>query len=90
MKVTIAFQDDALYRAVKIRAAASGRQIRDIVEEALDEWLVRQEDAEDIATAGTAVAAYERGERDGWVDAEEFFRRMVAEGRVGYKTDPER
>jgi plasmid stability protein len=90
MKVTIAFRDDALYRSVKVRAAASGRQIRDVVEEALEEWLERQEDAEDVAVSRKAIAAYERGERDEWVDAEELFKRMVAEGRVGYTTDPER
>jgi hypothetical protein len=90
MKVTIAFRDDVLYRSVKVRAAASGRQIREVVEEALDEWLERQEDAEDIAVSRKAIAAYERGERDEWVDAEELFKRMVAEGRVGYETDPVR
>ena len=87
MKVTIAFRDDALYRSVKVRAAASGRQIRDVVEEALDEWLERQEDAEDIAVSQVALEGFGRGEG---VDAEEFFRRMVAEGRVDYQTDPER
>jgi plasmid stability protein len=87
MKVTIALRDDALYRSVKVRAAASGRQIRDVVEEALEDWLERQEDAEDIAVSRKAIGAYERGE---WVDADEFFRRMVAEGRVGYQTDLER
>lgn len=90
MKVTIALRDDALYRSVKVRAAASGRQIRDVVEEALEEWLERQEDAEDVAVSRKAIAAYERGERDEWVDAEELFKRMVAEGRIGYTTDPER
>jgi plasmid stability protein len=90
MKVTIAFRDDALYRSVKVRAAASGRQIRDVVEEALEEWLERREDAEDVAVSRKAIAAYERGERDEWVDAEELFQRMVAEGRIDYQTDPER
>jgi len=87
MKVTIALRDDALYRSVKVRAAASGRQIRDVVEEALEDWLARQEDAEDIAVSQVALKAFARGEG---VDAEEFFRRMVAEGRVDYQTDPER
>ncbi|MEX0630312.1 MAG: DUF2191 domain-containing protein [Chloroflexota bacterium] len=87
MKVTIAFRDGALYRAVKVRAAASGRQIREVVEEALEAWLERQEDAEDIAMSQSAIAAHERGES---VDADEFFRRMVAEGRVDYDANPER
>jgi len=87
MKVTVALRDGALYRSVKVRAAASGRQIRDVVEEALEDWLTRQEDAEDIAVSEIALEAIARGEG---VDAEEFFRRMVAEGRVDYQTNPER
>ena len=43
MKVTISFRDDALYRAVRVRAAEEGRQIRDIVEEALMAWLDARE-----------------------------------------------
>ena len=72
MKVTIAFSDDALYRAVKVRAAQSGRQIRDLVEEALEMWLTAQEDAEDVIEAKKALA--EPGEN---IDAEEFFRKMA-------------
>ena len=82
MKVTIALRDDALYRAVRIRAVASGRQIRDVVEEALREWLERQEDAEDVALAREALAEYEAS---GGEDADAFFERMVAEGRVSYE-----
>ncbi|MGH2489068.1 MAG: hypothetical protein ACRDFR_05575 [Candidatus Limnocylindria bacterium] len=87
MKVTIAFRDEALYRSVKVIAARTGRQIRDVVEEALEAWLERQEEAEDIEVSRAAIDAYERGES---VDADEFFRRMVAEGRVEYETDAER
>lgn len=87
MKVTIAFSDDELYRAVRVRAAQSGRQIRDIVEEALEMWLTAQEDAEDIAAAQEALAEYDGV---GGVDAETYFERMVAERRVEYETKPER
>lgn len=82
MKVTIALRDDALYRAVRIRAVESGRQIRDVIEEALREWLERQEDAEDLALGGEALAEYEA---TGGEDADAFFERMVAEGRVTYE-----
>lgn len=82
MKVTIAFSDDSLYRAVRVRAAQSGRQIRDLVEEALEMWLTAQEDAEDIAAVKEALA--EPGED---IDAEEFFQRLVAEGRASYGDD---
>lgn len=86
MKATIAFTDDSLYRAVRVRAAQSGRPIRDLVEEALEMWLTAQEDAEDIAAAKEALAEYDEV---GGVDAEEFFQQMVAEGRVDYGTKPE-
>ena len=79
MKVTIAFADDELYRAVRVRSAQSGRQIRDIVEEALEMWLTAQEDAEDIAASRDALA--EPGEN---IDARDFFQKMVAEGRAHY------
>jgi len=83
MKVTIAFSDDHLYRAIRVRAAQSGRQIRDIVEEALEMWLTAKEDDEDVQALRDAIA--EPGEN---IDAEVFFQRMVAEGRLGYGTEP--
>jgi plasmid stability protein len=84
MKVTIAFRDDALYRAVRVRAAEDGRQVRDIVEEALTAWLEAREDAEDVEASATSLAEYD--ERGG-EDADSYFRRMVAEGRVSYDVD---
>jgi hypothetical protein len=84
MKVTIAMRDEALYRAARIRAVESGRQIRDVIEEALREWLERQEDAEDRGLAREALAEYAAA---GGEDADAFFRRMVAEGRVAYEAD---
>ena len=84
MKVTIALRDEALYRAVRIRAVESGRQIRDVVEEALREWLERREDAEDRDLAREALAEYDAA---GGEDADAFFERLVAEGRVAYETD---
>ena len=84
MKVTIALRDDELYRSVRICAAASGRQIRDVVEEALREWLERNEDREDAAAGREALVEYDKS---GGEDADTFFRRMVAEGRVAYETE---
>jgi plasmid stability protein len=78
MKVTIAFANDELYQAVRVRAAQGRRQIRDIVEEALEMWLTAQEDAEDVAASEVALA------EPGYVEAEAYFRKLVAEGRVGY------
>ncbi len=87
MKVTVAFRNDELYRAIRVRAVQSGRQIRDIVEEALEMWLTAQEDAEDVAATKEALAEYDEV---GGVDAQALFQRMVAEGRIGYETKPER
>jgi len=84
VKVTIALTNDELYRAVRVRAAQTGRQIRDIVEEALELWLSAQEDAEDSSESVGALAEYEKA---GGVDADAYFRRMVAEGRVEYGKD---
>jgi plasmid stability protein len=81
VKVTIAFSDDELYRAIRVRAAHSGRQIRDIVEEALEMWLTAQENAEDTSAAKDALAEYDEV---GGVDADAFFQRLVAEGRIEY------
>jgi hypothetical protein len=81
MKATIAFADEALYRAIQVRAAQEGRHIRDVVEEALRAWLEAREDAEDVAASTEALAEYEQ---IGGEDADAFFRRMVAEGRVTY------
>lgn len=81
MKVTIALSNDELYRAVRVRAAQSGRQIRDIVEEALEMWLSAREDEEDVTASADALAEYERV---GGADADTEFQRMVAEGRVEY------
>lgn len=81
MKVTVAFRDDSIYRAIRIRAAADGRKVRDIVEEALAAWLEDREDAEDVVASSAAITEYER---DGGPDADAFFRRLVAEGRVAY------
>jgi plasmid stability protein len=84
MKVTIAFANDELYRQVKIRAAASGRPIRDIVEEALVLWLRAAEDEEDVRASTAALEEYATA---GGADADAFFEKLVAEDRVTYETD---
>ncbi len=84
MKVTLDLQDEALYRAIKVEAARLGRTVRDIVEEALEQWLEKLEDEEDIAAAEAAHAEYER---EGGIDAEEFFRTLAAETKERYGTE---
>lgn len=84
MKVTLDLPDD-LYRAIKVEAARLDRTVRDIAEQALDEWLVRLEDAEDIAAAEEAMAEYERD--GGAIGVEEFFRTVAAETRAQYGSE---
>ena len=86
MKVTIALSDDELYRSVRVRAAQTGRPIRDLVEEAITMWLEAQEEAEDREASEQALAEYTEV---GGLDAERYFARLVTEGRVVYET-PER
>lgn len=38
-RITIAVEDDALYRAIKMEAARQGRSVKDVVSEALERWV---------------------------------------------------
>lgn len=58
-KLTIEVPDAGLLRAVKHASVDADRPIKDIVIEALREWLERREDAEDV-TAMNEVAGDER------------------------------
>jgi hypothetical protein len=80
MKATFELDGD-LYRAVKVEAARADRSVRDVVEEALEAWLTRSEEAEDRASAAEALAEYER---DGGESAEAWFGRLVAETKATY------
>lgn len=83
MKATFDLDDD-LYRAIKVEAARLDRSVRDIVDEALEQWLARAEDAEDAASAQDALAEYQR---DGGAAAEDWFARRAAETKATYSTD---
>lgn len=80
MKATFDLDDD-LYRAVKVEAARADRSVREVVEEALEAWLARAEDAEDRASAGAALEEYRR---DGGESAEAWFGRVAAETKATY------
>jgi plasmid stability protein len=83
MKATFDLDQD-LYRAIKVEAARSDRSVRDIVEEALEAWLGRAEDAEDLASAQVALDEYRR---DGGTAAEAWFAERAAETRATYAPD---
>ena len=81
MKVTFDIADADVYRAIKVEAARSDRSVREIVEEALAEWLERREEAEDREAAAEALAEYAR---DGGRPADAFFATLAAEVRAEY------
>ena len=45
-RMTVIFEDEALYTALKVEAARKGRYAKDIVAEAVREWLEAREDEE--------------------------------------------
>jgi hypothetical protein len=69
MKVTMDLDAD-LYRAVEVEAERSDRNVRDVVEAAIQTWLETAEEAEDRSTADAALEEYRR---DGGTASEEFF-----------------
>jgi predicted transcriptional regulator len=83
VKVTIDL-DSELYRAVKVEAARTDRNVRDIVDEALEAWLDAAETREDRESADSALAEYRR---DGGEAAESFFGSLAAETRSTYGPD---
>ena len=42
-RVTVLFEDELLYRELKMAAAKEGRSVKDVVAEALADWLRRRE-----------------------------------------------
>ena len=83
MKITLDV-DANLYRAVRVEAARADRSVRDVVAEAMTDWLERAEEAEDRASAAEALEEYRR---DGGTAAAEFFEHLAAEAKAEYGTD---
>ena len=74
--------DDELYRSIRVEAARADRSVREVVEEALEGWLVGAEEAEDRASAEDALAEYKR---DGGEAAESWFGKIAAETKATYE-----
>ncbi len=74
-RMTVIFEDDALYTALKVEAARKGRYAKDIVSEAVREWLEAREDEE--LRVGLEETRNE-WERQGGVEASEYFRDLKA------------
>ncbi len=72
-RMTVVFDDDELYTELKVVAARTGRHAKDIVAEAVREWLETKEDEElrqDLDEART------EWKNQGGIEAQAFFRRM--------------
>ena len=74
-RMTVIFEDEALYTALKVEAARTGRYAKDIIAEAVAEWLEAREDEE--LQAGLH-GAREEWEQQGGVEASEFFSELKA------------
>ena len=45
-RMTVVFDDEDLYKAIKFEAVRTGRPAKDLISQAMREWLEEQEDAE--------------------------------------------
>ena len=74
-RMTVIFEDEELYTALKVEAARKGRHAKDIVAEAVREWLESKEDEE--LRAGLEDARDE-WKRQGGVEAGQVFDELNA------------
>lgn len=74
-RMTVVFDDEELYRALKVEAARRGCHAKDIVAQAVREWLEAREDEE--LRQGLEEARSE-WQREGGIEAGEFFRKLEA------------
>ena len=74
-RMTIIFEDEALYLALKVEAARTSRHAKDIVAEAVHEWFETREDEELLAGSEEVRQEWECL---GGAEAGEFFRDLKA------------
>jgi len=72
-RMTVVFDDEELYRSLKVEAARRGCHAKDIVAAAVREWFEIQEDAEDLEIARERMEAYRR---EGGVPHEEVMKKL--------------
>ena len=75
-KMTVVIDDDDLYTAIKVEAARRNRPLKELVAEAIREWLEVQEDLE---LAPIIEEARRELREEGGIEAKEFFRQLEAE-----------
>ena len=74
-RMTVVFDDEGLYTALKVAAVRSGQHAKDIVAQAVRDWLQAREDEE--LQDGLAESRQE-WEREGGREAGEFFAELDA------------
>ena len=72
-RVSIAIDDESLYAALKEQAAKQGVSIKSLVQSALNDWLDTQEEIQDISDADDAM---KEGQKEGTIEAREFFHQL--------------
>lgn len=72
-RMTVVFDDEELYTALRVEAARTGCHAKDIVSQAVRSWLDAREDEELRAGLEEARAEWQR---HGGVEAGEFFRQV--------------
>ena len=75
-RMTVVFDDEGLYTALKVAAVRSGQHAKDIVAQAVRDWLEARDDEE--LQAGLAESRGE-WERDGGREAGDFFAELDAD-----------
>lgn len=58
-RLNVVFDDESLYRALKVEAARRGIPAKDIVAAAVAVWLEAEEEQEDIGASRDAIAEYQ-------------------------------
>lgn len=79
-RMTVLFEDENLYTAVKVEAARRNRPLKDLVTEALREWLEGQEDSEVLPALEAARSEWED---EGGVEGGEFFQALRGQRTSG-------
>ena len=74
-RMTVVFDDEELYTALKVEAARKGCHAKDIVADAVREWLEAREDEE---LQGELEEARLEWQGQGGVEAGEFFHQIEA------------
>ena len=77
-RMTVVFDDEELYVALKVEAVRTGRHAKDIVAEALTEWL---EAKEDVELSQGLDKIREEWRREGGIEANKFFDELKADAR---------